>query len=157
MKFASLAAPAVIAFGFVGPATAQEVIDGSRIDEIVAIAAAHGEARLEAQANGDPRIAGTIGGVSYQLFLMNCTANTDCEDLNFYAGFRDIKPTMDALNAWNRDKRFGNAYLDADLDAVIEYDVNIEYGVSRDNLDAAFGLWALLSSEYAAYVGYRAQ
>lgn len=154
MKFASLAAFSVIAFGLVAPATAQEIIDGSRIDEIVAIAAAHGEARLEAQANGDPRIAGTIGGVPYQLFLMNCTAHADCEDLNFYSGFRDIKPTMDALNAWNRDKRFGNAYLDADLDAVIEYDVNLEYGVSRDNLDAAFALWSLLLSEFASHVGY---
>jgi hypothetical protein len=157
MKIVGLAALAGIAFGLATPATAQELLDGSSISDIATIAATHGEATLDTQANGDPRISGKIGGVAYQLFFLNCTANTACEDLNFYAGFRDLKPTMDALNAWNRDKRFGNAYLDADLDAVIEYDVNIEYGVSHANLDAAFGLWALLSSEFASYVGYMAQ
>ncbi|MBK8083248.1 MAG: YbjN domain-containing protein [Devosia sp.] len=156
MKFAISAALLGGMFGLAGSAGAQELLDGGRVDEILVMASAYGTASLEAQANGDPRIAGDIGGVPYQLFFLNCTANTDCEDLNFYAGFRDIKPTMDALNAWNRDKRFGNAYLDADLDAVIEYDVNVQYGVSRDNLDAAFGLWTLLSGEFADYVGYLA-
>lgn len=134
---------------------AQGLLDGSRVDDILNLAIARGPATLESQANGAPRISGSIDGVPYQLFFLNCTDDGACEDLNFYAGFRDIKPTLDALNAWNRDKRFGNAYLDADLDAVIEYDVNVEYGVSPDNLDAAFGLWKLLLGEFAGYVGYR--
>ena len=89
------------------------------------------------------------------MFFLNCTAGNDCEDLNFYAGFAEFKPTMDAINAWNRNKRFGNAYLDSDLDAVIEFDVNLEYGVSRDNLDAAFGLWELVLQQFADHIGYR--
>ena len=80
---------------------------------------------------------------------------SDRQSINFYAGFANIKPTMDALNAWNRDKRFGNAYLDADLDAAIEYDVNLEYGVTRENLDAAFGVWSVLLEQYTEYVGYK--
>lgn len=138
-----------------GPASAQALLDGSHIDEIATIARSYGTATLEAQDDGAPRIAGAIKGVPYQLFFMNCMAGADCEDVNFYAAFAEIKPTMDALNSWNRDRRFGNAYLDADLDAVIEFDINLEHGVSRENLEAAFGIWSLLLEQYAEYVGYR--
>jgi hypothetical protein len=137
------------------PTLAQELVDGGNIDTILEIAKAHGEAVLETQTDGDPRISGRINGLGYQLFFMNCTASKDCEDLNFYAGFAELKPTVDAINDWNRNKRFGNAYLDSDLDAVIEFDVNLEFGVSRDNLDAAFGLWELLLQQYAEHIGYR--
>ena len=133
-----------------------ENIDGSAIDDILALAQGYGEASLTTQANGQPRIAGKVGDVPYQVFFLNCDSGA-CEDLNFYAGFGGIKPTMDSMNAWNRDKRFGRAYLDGDLDAVIEYDINLEYGVERENLNAAFGVWSLVLGEFAGYVGYGAR
>jgi hypothetical protein len=150
-----LIAAAVLSTLAAGPAQAQSVIDGTAVDEIVTLARGYGAATLESQGDGNPRIAGNIKGVPYYVFFMNCTDHAACEDINFYAGFADIKPTMDALNAWNRDKRFGNAYLDADLDAAIEYDVNLEYGVTRENLDAAFGVWSVLLEQYTEYVGYK--
>lgn len=147
---AALAAVAV-------PAAAQELVDASQVDDIVTLARGYGAAELEDQPGGAPRIAGNIKGVPYYVFFMNCGPDGKaCEDLNFYSAFAGVKPTMDALNAWNRDKRFGNAYLDADLDAALEFDVNLEHGVSRDNLDAAFSLWSVLLGEYTAYVGYKA-
>jgi len=151
----NLAWLAFTAIGIATPTLAQDLLDGGKVDEIVAIAKGYGTAELEAQSNGHPRIAGSIGGVPYYVFFMNCADGKPCEDINFYAGFADLKPTMDALNAWNRDKRFGNAYLDSDLDAAIEYDVNLEYGVSRDNMDAAFGIWSVLLEQYTQYIGYK--
>jgi hypothetical protein len=150
---AALVVPLVL--GLTAPALA-ETIDGSAIDDILALAKGYGEASLAAQGNGQPRIAGKVGEVPYQVFFLNCDGGS-CEDLNFYAGFGGIKPTMDSMNAWNRDKRFGRAYLDGDLDAVIEYDINLEYGVERDNLNAAFGVWSLVLGEFAGYVGYGAE
>lgn len=155
MTLGRLSAAMVLGTLACSPALAQNVLDGSKVDEIVTIARGYGAARLESQGDGNPRIAGNIKGVPYYVFFMNCTDQAACEDINFYAGFADIKPTMDALNAWNRDKRFGNAYLDADLDAAIEYDVNLEYGVTRANLDAAFGVWSGLLEQYTEYVGYK--
>ena len=156
MKYIHLSAALVfgLAFASVAPVAAQ-TIDGSAVNDILALARSYGEASLETQGNGQPRIAGKAGEVPYQVFFLNCDSGT-CEDLNFYAGFAGIKPTMDSLNAWNRDKRFGRAYLDGDLDAVIEYDINLEYGVSPDNLNAAFGVWSLVLGEFAGYVGYEA-
>src|SRR5690606_23996238 len=100
-------------------AHAQAIVDGSNPEEIVNAARGYGSATLEAQSNGDPMITGRVEGVLYQVFFMNCTDNANCEDLNFYAGFLDNKPTLEVINAWNRDKRFGKAYLDSDLDAVV--------------------------------------
>jgi hypothetical protein len=146
---------AALILGLAAPALAQ-TIDGSAVDDILTLARGYGEAALETQANGRPRIAGKVGGVPYQVFFRSCDSGT-CQDLDFYAGFAGIKPTMDSMNAWNRSKRFGRAYLDSDLDAVIEYDVNLEYGVARDNLNAAFRIWSQQLGEFAGYVGYRAK
>ena len=136
-------------------AQAQSIVDGNMVDEILNIARGYGSATLETQSNGDPKISGRVEGVTYQVFFMNCTDNASCEDLNFYAGFLDNKQTLDVINAWNRDKRFGKAYLDSDLDAVVEFDVNLEHGVTRENLDAAFGLWTLILDQYTTYIGYK--
>lgn len=138
-----------------GAASAQSILDAGNVNEIVAIAKSYGPADLVTRDNGGPRISGTLGGLPYQLFFMNCTGGKACEDLNFYAGFTDTKPTLDAINDWNRSKRFGKAYLDSELDAVIEYDVNLEHGVTRDNLEAAFSLWSQLVPDYAGFIGYK--
>jgi hypothetical protein len=137
---------------------AQDIIDGSNVDEILNIARGYGAATLEKQSTGDPKITGKIEGISYQVYFMNCTDSKNCEDINFYAGFsfaEDAKPAMDSINAWNRDKRFGKAYLDSELDPVIEWDVNLEYGITRNNMDAAFSLWKLLLDQYTTYIGYK--
>jgi hypothetical protein len=144
----------VMLLGTVFSAQAQATLDGSNVDDILNIARGYGSANLETQSNGDPKISGKVEGVTYQVFFMNCTNNTNCEDLNFYAGFLDNKPTLDVINAWNRDKRFGKAYLDSDLDAVIEFDLNLVHGVTKENLDAAFSLWTLILDQYTTYIGH---
>lgn len=141
-----------LALGLGASAQAQTIVDGSNVDEILNIAKGYGSATLESQSSGDPKISGRIDGVPYELYFMNCTDNANCEDVNFYSGFLDVKPDLETINAWNRDKRFGKAYLDSDLDAVIEWDVNLEYGVTRDNMDAALSLWALILDQYATYI-----
>lgn len=146
---------AAMLVGTAAAAHAQTIVDGSNPDEILNIARGYGSAAMETQSNGDPKISGKIEGVTYQVFFMNCTNNTNCEDLNFYAGFLDNKQTLEVINAWNRDKRFGKAYLDSDLDAVVEFDLNLEKGVTRDNLDAAFSLWSLILDQYTTYIGYK--
>jgi hypothetical protein len=151
----SLILGGAIVLGTAFAAQAQTMIDGNSTDELLNIARGYGSATLEKQDSGDPKISGKIEGVTYQVYFMNCTENKDCEDLNFYAGFLDNKQTLEVINAWNRDKRFGKAYLDTDLDAEIEIDLNLEHGSSRDNADAAFSLWSLILDQYTTYIGYK--
>ena len=155
MGLRTILAAATLVLGGTSGAVAQELVDGTNVDEVANIARGFGSVTLDKASNGDPMIEGKIEGVSYYLFFRNCADdNTQCEDLNFYAGFLDNKQTMEAINAWNRDKRFGKAYLDSDLDAVIEYDVNLEHGVSRENLDSTFQVWSLILKQYADYIGF---
>lgn len=153
IRLSLLATTLVLTMG--AAAHGQTLVAADNVDEVVNIARGYGSASPETQANGDPKITGRINGVTYQVFFMNCTDNANCEDLNFYAGFLDNKQTLEVINAWNRDKRFGKAYLDADLDAVVEFDVNLEHGVSRANLDAAFGIWSIILEQYTSYIGYK--
>ena len=156
MGLRALLAAATLVLAGVSGAMAQQLIDGTNIDEVANIARGFGSVTMDKSSNGDPMIEGKIEGVSYYLFFRNCADdNTQCEDLNFYAGFLDNKQTMEAINAWNRDKRFGKAYLDSDLDAVIEYDVNLEHGISRENLDSTFQVWSLVLKQYADYIGFQ--
>ena len=146
---------ALLVVGGASSALAQDLVDGTDVDEVANIARGFGSVALDKASTGDPMIKGRIEGVSYYLFFRNCAEDhTQCEDLNFYAGFGDNKQTMEAINAWNRDKRFGKAYLDSDLDAVIEYDVNLEHGVTRENLDSTFQVWSLILKQYADYIGF---
>lgn len=145
----------LLAFGL-APASAmgEDLVVGNRPELLLEIAKSKGDATLEKQDSGDPRLAGAISGVPYQVFFLNCEAAAGCQDLNFYVGFRDIKPTLDAMNEWNRTHRFGRAYLDSELDAALDFDLNIDGGVSKANLESSFGLWASLLDEFSAYVGY---
>ena len=154
MGLRAILAAAMLVLGGAAGAVAQELVDGTNVDDVANIARGFGSVEMDKSSNGDPMINGKIEGVSYYLFFRNCTDNINCEDLNFYAGFLDNKQTMEAINAWNRDKRFGKAYLDSDLDAVIEYDVNLEHGISRDNLDSTFQVWSLILKQFADYIGF---
>lgn len=157
MSLRAILAAAVLTIGTIAGASSQELVDGTNVDEVANIARGYGSVTMETSSSGDPMLSGKIEGVSYYVFFRNCSdSNTDCEDLNFYAGFLDNKQTMEAINAWNRDKRFGKAYIDADLDAVIEYDVNLEYGVDRRNLDSSFAVWSLILKQFAEYIGFKA-
>jgi hypothetical protein len=49
---------------------------------------------------------------------------------------------MSDINTWNRTKRFGKAFLDKDGDPALEMTVNLDYGVSRENLDDSFNWWS---------------
>lgn len=153
-----LLAGIIVATTLASPAIGQDatLIDGSSrgIDSIIEIARNFGSATFQTQANGNPRVSGRIDGVPYFAFFQNCSTSRDCQDVNFFAGFLDAKVPIEQINEWNRTKRFGRAYLDPDGDAVIEMDVNLQAGVSSDNISATFNLWRLMLVQFSQFVGY---
>jgi len=145
--FVAMAIPAT-------PAAAQEIVDGGRIDAIIAVARNYGSATIDTQHDGNPKIAGRMSGVPYSVFFLNCATQTTCNDMNFYAGFLGAKLPPEKINRWNQDKRFGKAYLDQDGDAVIEMDVNIQDGVTRANMSQTFAIWRLLMDQFTRFIGF---
>lgn len=154
MKLSSMIAGTALALTLTAAASAQTLLTGADTDEILNAARGYGAANLTTQSNGDPQITGKIEGITYQVYFRNCTNNTDCEDLNFYLGFLDLKPTLEEINDWNYNKRFSRAYLDQDDDACVEMDVDMVEGVTADYLDSQFGLWAMVLKQFAEHVGY---
>lgn len=131
----------------------QTMVDGSDARAVLDVARAYGSAALETLSNGDPNIIGRIDGIGYAVHFLNCTDNSTCGSLNFYTAFADVKPTLEQINAWNNGKRYGRAYLDSDLDAAVEMDVNLSFGVSRANLDSNFSIWRLVLTQFMDHIG----
>ena len=130
-------------------------LTAANVDEVLNAARGYGSATLTTQSNGDPQITGKTDGISYQIYFRNCTNNKNCEDLNFYLGFLDVKPTLEVINDWNLNKRFSRAYLDQDQDACVEMDLDMVKGVSAEYLDSQVGLWTLVVEQFADHVGFK--
>lgn len=153
MKFASMLAGATLALAL-SVSTQAQTLTGANTEDILAIAKNYGSASMTKQSNGDPQITGKMGGISYQVYFRNCTDNKNCEDLNFYLGFLDIKPTLEEINDWNFNKRFSRAYLDQDKDACVEMDLDMVQGVSAEYVDSQFALWKMVVDQFADHVGF---
>lgn len=154
MKLNSIFAGGALALALTVSAHAQTLLTGADTAEILNAARGYGAATLTTQSNGDPQITGKIDGITYQVYFRNCTDNSDCEDLNFYLGFLDLKPTLESINDWNFNKRFSRAYIDQDRDACVEMDLDLVKGVTAEYLDSQFGLWAMIVGQFAEHVGY---
>ena len=154
MRIATQVTGALVALVLASTGQAQEVITGAHVDAVLDAARSQGEATLTSQQNGDPLINGRIEDIGYQIFFRNCAGNTNCEDLNFFVGFLNLKPTLAVINEWNLSKRFSRAYLDKDQDANVEMDLDLVQGVSPAYLEAQMGIWAMVVRQFAAHVGY---
>ena len=141
---AVLAAPA----GAAG-AGAEETIDATAPARILALVQGYGEATLGTDNLGDPLIEGRIGEKDYELFFYDCKENRDCKSLTFSATWETEDLTDAMMAGWNRQKRFGKAYLDQDGNANVEMSVNLHGGVTRANLDDTIDWWRLVLAGFA--------
>jgi G:T-mismatch repair DNA endonuclease (very short patch repair protein) len=128
---------------FVSIASAQN-IDATDPNEILNIAKGFGSAELNKDNTGDPNIVGRISGTKYAIFFYGCRDGGSCKSLQFVASWKTGKKfTLEKINEWNRKKRYAKAHLDDEGDPVIKFDVEIEYGMSRRNLDECLKDWEL--------------
>ena len=119
----------------------QTLIFASNPQAILQVAQSFGDAQLDKDREGDPKIVGNLEGTSYQILFFGCTNHTHCDNIEFQASWTDTKATIQQINHWNRIRRFGKAYLDSANDPMVEMDVNLDYGVSRKNLEDTFDYW----------------
>lgn len=140
---------AVAAFSLAGTARA-ELITGRDTTTIVAVAKKFGDAELTKDSEGDPKITGNIDGTKYTLYFNGCSKGENCTDIVFRAGWTGSSATAEDMHSWNKNKRWGKAYLDEEGDPNVEVLVNLEGGVSRKNLMDSFDWWRLVIKEFSA-------
>jgi hypothetical protein len=117
------------------------------------LARGYGSATLDKSDSGAPMISGRVDGRAYAIFFDNCPDGTGCSDIRFFAVFPGNRPSLDVINDWNRDKRWGKAYTDADLDAALEFDVNMSSGVPHGTVDQTIAVWVETLSSFATFIG----
>lgn len=112
-------------------------------------------AQLDVDDVGDPLIISTASGYKFRVLFYDCEKGKGCNAVQFWAGFdTDEVGSIERMNQWNADKRFGKAYIDDENDPIVEMHYNIEGGVTRDNVEEMLEWWELVVSEFASYVGF---
>ncbi len=138
-----------------GVALAQSLVDATNIDSIANVALDYGSAAVEKDSAGDPMLSGQMGPTNYVVFFYGCTDGADCSTIQFVASW--VNPggvDMTQVHDWNRDRRFGKAYIDDENDPVLEMNVNLWGGVSETNLNDTFDWWRVLLESFEEYIGF---
>jgi len=127
----------------------QEMLDAKDPDALLAVVKYFGSASLEPHQAGDPLIKGTIQGTRYSIFFYGCTDGQDCTNLQFSTAW--VNPghvTLETLNTWNRDTRFGKAYLDNEGDPALEMNISLDGGVTSVNFEDSVDWWRLVLTKF---------
>lgn len=77
---------------------------------------------------------------------------TDNEDAQLYIGFGDVKVTSSQMNEWNKNHRFGRAYMDDDGNPALEADLDFAGGVTEGAIQAWINLFRAQIKAYVKYL-----
>lgn len=135
------------------PAAAQNVVaDPAMIAKVMRDAGYRAE--IEKASDGSPFIQSSSGGYPFRLFFFGCEDDfTDCDTVQLFAGFKsDRSPSLQEMNTYSRDNRWGRVYIDEEDDPVIEMDIDLEDGgmsaeLFKDNLE----YWDTIMGKFAGF------
>lgn len=94
-------------------------------------------------------------GVRFHVQFFGCDAGKDCQSVQFWSAF-DMNSGIDIqrVNDWNRDKRYGKAYIDTEKDPFLEMDVNMTGGISMESAKENLGLWITVLDEFQDHIDW---
>lgn len=153
-KTAAIAATAVLA---TAPAQAQ-MVDATAPGVLADLLRQEGyAATLETDSAGDPLINSSSQGVNWKIWFYGCDSDGRyCKEIQFSVGFDKSSPiSASRINEWNREKRFGKAYVDEEGDPFLEHNITLQGGVSRSNFIAAFEKWDLALGQYLTFIDWK--
>ena len=110
-------------------------------------------ADVTADRSGDPMIRSSTGKQLFIVYFYQCGSQLRCTSLQFTAPFRHRAVSSASLAVWNRDHRFGRAYLDFRGVARVSMDVETSGGVTTDALRADLSRWISVIGEFETFTG----
>jgi len=145
------------AFARTGPAssigTVYMGVSGTDLEQILTVEGYAFERAVDAA--GNPLFRIEVESLKVVLIFNQCEEGI-CQNLQLYAGFAmQQKPALEAVNTWNRTKRFGRAYIDDEGDPVLEGDLDLEGGISAGAIAEFLRTFAELVPAFAEHVGYK--
>jgi hypothetical protein len=150
-------AAAMLAAGLAAAPAEAQMVSAKNPDSLIkALQGAGYAAKLDKDGSGDPMIVSAAGGHPFRVIFYGCTQNRDCATIQFAAGYdKKSETSLASINDWNRTKRFGRAYLDAEGDPILGMDVDLDDGgVSTalfiDNLQ----FWTSVKAAFEQHIGW---
>lgn len=100
------------------------------------------------------RVESSSQGLDWGVAFYECEGGR-CKDIQFFIGI-DLEDgtTYSAINRWNREMRFGRAYLDEEMDPWLELDVDLSPGGSTEQVSDSVATWDAILSEFREHMGF---
>jgi hypothetical protein len=123
---------------------------GCTLQEAVKVMEGEGWAVKTAVADGlTPVLTSNLGGQPFEVRFYDCVAPRRCGGLQFSLAVPSAAADLYRVNDWNRTRRFGRAFLDADGAAVVQVDVDVSRG-SMAQLKEYLGIWSETAAAFTA-------
>jgi putative sensory transduction regulator len=115
-------------------------------------------AKLAKDDEGDPIIESATGGSDFTITFDDCNERRLCESLTFSIAYR-FEGTNDAsletINRWNANERFGQAYLDQKGNTALDMSVLMFEGMlPRKAFQVNFDKWESTLGEFEHHIGW---
>lgn len=155
-RLAGLVVGVLFTLAFGGPAAAQSraaglgVLAAVTATDVVRLLAESGIKGAVAGRDqvGDPLVTYKLGGRTVRVYFYDC-ANATCRGLQLSAGFAfEPRPTLVAVNRFNRAHRYGRVYLDEEGDPILESDLGLDGGVTGSSIKEWAGTFAMLLDDF---------
>lgn len=135
------------------PAQARNVV--AEVEQIVALLKKNGKVAETKATEGETYVRVSGNGYTYSIFTFGCDdKGRACKSVQFFAAFNPkVSPTLEAMNEYARDNRWGRIYLDKEGDPAIEFDVDLEQGGMSEALfldNVAY--WEAIIDKYGDFV-----
>jgi hypothetical protein len=137
------------------PVQAPKVVTSLTLEEMEAILKEAGYRSERVEEDAEVFFLLRMGGLKAGLFLVDCKEGR-CGSLQLYARFSMEKPpTLERINAWNREKRFSRAYLNEDGKPVLESELDLEGGVTWQAIISFLETFEISLSRFATWIGFQ--
>ncbi|MEM7508986.1 MAG: YbjN domain-containing protein [Pseudomonadota bacterium] len=129
------------------------LIDASDPQALTDIVARRGTGFWRRDGLRDPVIRAETAGQSWRVEFYGCSNGSNCTDLRFVAEFPSSEDELiepDRIADWNTNQRFGKASIDEEGAAVLEMNLILAGGVTRQNFDLTLDWWLLALNQFQA-------
>lgn len=117
-----------VSFALNAPAFAEApvIVEGMTVQEVSDLLVEEG---YRPEIDDETACSFKIQGYNAQIILYN-----EGVALQFHASWINSDATLETLNSWNKNYRFGRAYLDEKGNPHLEVDLDLAGGVTRDRI-----------------------
>ncbi len=137
-------------------ATAQEMLTATA-DPIAAVMQDAGlQAEVGTDNSGDPMITSSAAGANFFVLFYGCTAGKECTSVQLNACYDLPKgTTLDIVNTWNKDMRYGKASINEDLDPCLMMDIDMMAGTSPATFKNSLQNWSQILGKFNTAIGFQ--